>query len=279
MARIPRFTPSTFLGLPPLGTFFKPARPVKRAVTHIEPEFDRKKVAATCPVAPEPLGCGKFDVDKLLAKVRNAPDLATIEWDGDRSSNLMGTTFDIAPVARAANDEDPRNFDLRRRKIRDHYIGARFPGVARGAADLEYADRVIKSARLYFEEDESATALELLELAIEEIPHESSAWLARLEILFLIRDRGGFVEAARAFRQAHPAHDSWTEVERLGRAIAPGEALFGEVTGPRDYEHYGPWPHLPNWIHASWDLTAEVVAADFHRAMSLTKRTPLHAVA
>lgn len=229
MARIPRFMPSTFLGLPPLGTFFKPARPVKRAVTHIDSAFDRRKVAATCPVAPEPLGCGKFDVDKLLAKARNAPDLATIEWDGDRSSDLMGTTFDIAPVARAANDEDPRNFDLRRRKIRDHYIGARFPGVARGAADLEYADRVIKSAR--------------------------------------------------AFRQAHPAHESWTEVERLGRAIAPGEALFGEVTGPRDYEHYGPWPHLPNWIHASWDLTAEVVAADFHRAMSRTKRTPLHAAA
>lgn len=279
MSRISRFTPSTFLGLPPLRAFFKLAKPVKRAVARVEPAFDRKKIAETCAVASEPLGDGKIDVDKLLAKVRNAPDLATIEWDGDRSSSLMGTAFDITPAARAANDEDPRNFDPRRRKIRDRYISARFPGVARSAADLESADRVIKSARLYFEEDESATALELLELAIEEIPHESSVWLARLEILFLIRDRDGFVEAARAFRLAHPAHDSWTEVERLGSAIAPGEALFGAVRGPREHEHYGPWPHLPNWIQALWDLTAEVVAVDFHRAMSRMTYTPLQAAA
>lgn len=278
MASIPRFTPSTFLGLPPLGAFFKPDKPVKGAAARVEPAFDRKKIAGTYPVAPEPLGDGKIDVDKLLAKVRKAPDLASIEWDGDRSSNLMGTAFDIVPAARAAN-EDPRNFDPRRRKIRDRYISARFPGVVRSAADLESADRVIKSARLYFEEDESATALELLELAIEEIPHESSVRLARLEILFLMRDRDGFVEAARAFRQAHPAHDSWTEIERLGRTLAPGEALFGEVRGPRDHEHYGPWPHLPNWIQAPWDLTAEVVAADFHRAMSRMTYTSLQAAA
>jgi hypothetical protein len=264
--------------MPPLAAFFKPPKPPKRATARLEPAFDRKKVAGTYPVAPEPLGDGKIDVNKLLAKVRNVPELATIEWDGDRAGGPAGAAFDIAP-ARAANEEDPRNFDPRRRKIRDRYISARFPGVARGAADLESADRVIKSARLYFEEDESDRALELLELAIGEIPHESSVCLARLEILFLLRDRSDFIEAARAFRNAHPGNESWTEVERLGRAIAPGEALFGEATGPREHEHYGPWPHLPNWIQAPWDLTAEVVAADFHRAMSRMTYTPLQAAA
>jgi hypothetical protein len=220
-------------------------------------------------------------VNKLLAAARKAPDLAPIEWDGDRSRNAVKFSLDDAvPAAHAAPDEDPRTFDARRRKIRDRYISARFHGVARCAADLESADKVIKSARLYFEEDESAAALELLELAIEEIPHESSLWLARLEILFLTRDRDAFVAGARAFREAHPANDAWTEIERLGRALAPGERLFGEVVAARDHEHYGPWPHLPNWIQAPWDLTAEVVAADFHRAMSrLIARPPLHAAA
>jgi len=70
---------------------------------------------------------------------------------------------------------------------------------------------------------------------------------------------------AHAFRGAHPRHEAWAEVERLGRALAPGEPLFGAVSGPRDHEHYGPWPHTPNWIRAPWDLTADVAAADFHR--------------
>lgn len=270
MSSLPR-TPSTFLGLPPLGSYFNPAalfKPAKRAATRIEPGFDPKKAAGTYPRPIEPLGDGKLDVHKLLASVRNAPDLAPIEWDGDRSAPLRLSIGASAAVAATTGDEDPRSFDARRRKIRDRYVGARFPGVARSSADLTSADKVIKSARLYFEEDDAATALELLELAIEETPHESSLWLARLEILFLTRDPEGFIAAARAFREAHPAHEAWTEVERLGRAIAPSETLFGAMSGPRDHDHYGPWPHLPNWIQAPWDLTAEVVAVDFHRAMS-----------
>ena len=265
-----RFTPSTFLGLPPIGTFFKPPRPARRqAIARVEPMFGQKTSGGTYPTPHAPLGEGKLDVNKLLAAARKTPDLSPIEWDGDRSRNAAKFSVDLAlPAALVKAEEDPRSFDARRRKIRDRYIGARFPGVARNAADLASADKVIKSARLYFEEDESAAALELLELAIEEIPHETSLWLARLEILFLTRDRDAFVAGARAFREAHSTHEAWSEIGRLGRAIAPGEALFGDVVAARDHEHYGPWPHLPNWIQAPWDLTAEVVAADFHRALS-----------
>ena len=65
----------------------------------------------------------------------------------------------------------------------------------------------------------------------------------------------------------HPASEAWKEVSRLGRALAPSESIFGPASGPREHEHYGPWPDLPNWIQANWDLTAEVVAADFHRIL------------
>ncbi|HET7729107.1 MAG TPA: hypothetical protein VFK48_03655 [Usitatibacter sp.] len=258
-----RFTPTSFLGLPPFGALFGAKRFEPRLMTRLEPAFDKAKIAGTFPrsEAAEP---GRPDLNKLLAAVKVAPELPLIEWDGDR------TRAAPAPAEAAANDdeeEDPRLYEPRRRKIRDRYISARFPGVARNAADLASASRVVKAARLYFEEEEVDTALELLQLAIEEAPHDSPLWLARLEILFLARDRDGFVAAAREFREAHPVHEQWDEVCRLGRAIAPGEELFGEVSGPRDHEHYGPWPHLPNWIQAPWDLTAEIGAADFHRLM------------
>jgi hypothetical protein len=206
----------------------------------------------------------KVDLDRLLAAARVAPKLELIEWDGDQEPTR------IAPQAKASvmpDDNDPRSYESRRRKILDRYVGTRFPGVVKCASDLEAVERVIKAARLYFEEDRADAGLELLELAIAECPRDASLWLARLEILYLVRDAAGFTETACAFRNAHATHDAWTEVTRLGRALAPHEALFGVRRGPRDHEHYGPWPHTPNWIQAPWDLTADVAACDFHRAM------------
>lgn len=259
MSSILRFSPATFLGIPAFGGQRKPEK--------VEPSFERMRGAGTYPKAVEApqVDANGVDVGRLLAAVRVAPDLPIIEWDGDRSR------LAAAPAhASAANDggEDPRLLEPRRRKIRDRYISARFPGVARSGADLESAARVVKAARLYFEEDDIDTALELLQLAIEEAPHESPLRLAHLELLFLARDAEGFVQAANAFACAHPGHEAWPEVARLGRAIAPDDALFGPTLGPREHDHYGPWPHLPNWIQAPWDLTSEVVAVDFHRAMA-----------
>ena len=164
-------------------------------------------------------------------------------------------------------DQDPRGYDARCRRIRDRYISARFPGVARSASDLESPERVVKSARLYFEDGQIDAALELLDVAIEQDSRAEALWLAQLEILFLGRNAARFVECARAFRALHPASEAWAEVSRLGLALAPKESLFGTAKGVREHDHYGPWPDLPNWIQANWDLTAEVVAADFHRIL------------
>ena len=247
--------------------------PMPGLARRIEPRIGLSAPAAgdSCPqptALPECIDAGtgrKVPVDALLARARLAPSLALIEWDGDRRRAAPALANGIA-TADAVNEEDPCTYDARRRRIRDRYIGARFPGVARCAADLEVVDRVVKAARLYFEEDEAHSALELLDLAIQETPHASALRLARLEILFLTRAAAEFIAGARSFRAAHPANEAWDEIARLGRAIAPEEPLFGAASAPRDHEHYGPWPHLPNWIDAPWDLTAEVTAADFHRA-------------
>ena len=271
---------SVFLGMPPMFRRKDEERPARRAPskpaatpaakpaanagTRIEPTMRAGPPKAPC--APKAPAAPGLDFDKLLAATRKAPvDLAVIEWQGDDAV----APAQPAPAADVETtlDNDPRGYDARCRRIRDRYIGARFPGVARSAADLESPDRVVKAARLYFEDGQVDTALELLDIAIEQDSRAEALWLAQLEIVFLGRNPARFVETARAFRALHPASEAWTEVARLGRALCPREQLFGAAMGPREHEHYGPWPDLPNWIQANWDLTAEVVAADFHRIL------------
>lgn len=154
-----------------------------------------------------------------------------------------------------------------RARIRDRYITVRFLGAIQGAAGLQSPRTVIDAARHYFEEGEFDRSRELLELAIQGSGREKSFRLAAIEIAFLTRDGEWLLELARGLREALPECPHWHEVQRLGRALLPGEALFGASPGIPSHEHYGPWPDTPNWIGASWDLTAEIRAADFHHAM------------
>lgn len=234
-----------------LGSMPFPRRRRDGGPLRIEPAYDARQGTGTFPRPDMP------DVSKLLAAVRKAPQLTLLEWEGDGDS----------PVPANETVGGPQERDAVRARIRDRYVAARFPGVARCAAELAHAARVVKAARLYFEEEDLERALELLQLAVEEAPHEASPWLARLEILFLAREAGAFTACAREFRARHADHEAWPEIVRLGAALAPSDPLFRDAAGRRDHEHYGPWPDLPNWIQAPWDLTAEIRAADFHRAM------------
>jgi hypothetical protein len=175
----------------------------------------------------------------------------------------------LEPLAwvEAVRTPSPLVGDTLRARMRDRYIEARFPGLAASAADLERTDDVISSARLCFEEEKYEQAFELLHMAIEQSPGNEALRLAQLEIAFLQRRRAEFVALATEFRAALPQSRNWTEIARLGRAVAPDDPQFAAGSGSRPHEHYGPWPDLPNWIQASWDLTAGVLAADFRRAM------------
>ena len=258
---------AAILNSPIMGWFRRAEKPrasSRRAVKPIAPA-PLTEIAPSVPLACAP-SAREVDADRILAAARSAPvDLAPIEWDGDRALAKRAET--ALADATTTLDGDPRGADAKSRRIRDRYITARFPGVARSAADLEAPERVVKAARLFFEDGDIAAALELLDLAIEQNSRAEALWLAQLEIVFLARDAARYLECARAFHAMHPASEAWAEVARLGRALAPGYELFGAESGPREHEHYGPWPDLPNWIQANWDLTAEVVAADFHRLM------------
>ena len=263
MSSILRTSSSFFPGMPPIFKRREAARVAKPVARAADPRAASPRTASR-PASHVPAKNG-VDFDKLLAATRKAPvDLAPIEWEGDAGvSDASSPAIDATTTL----DQDPRGADARNRRIRDRYIGARFPGVARGVSDLENSERVVKSARLYFEDAQLDSALELLDMAIEQNSRAQALWLAQLEILFLAREASRFVECARAFRALHPASEQWAEICRLGQAIAPRESLFGDKSGPRNHDHYGPWPDLPNWIQANWDLTAECLAADFRRLL------------
>lgn len=206
----------------------------------------------------------------MAKQVRQAEEPESTEWEGPVESGSTQseghqTAFREWHAARSGDPAAPAPPG-----IRDHYIADRFPGLAECGGDLEQVARVIEGARLYFEEHKSDRALELLDLAIQQCPSDEPLRLARLEIAFLIRDVALYVRLAAEFRMVRGTSEAWPEIARLGRAIAPDEALFGAKEGRRTYEHYGPWPQMPNWIHASYDMTPEVLAADYHRLMART---------
>ena len=208
---------------------------------------------ATSPPPPRPASRATPAADAPIAPAHDRADLGTLEWDGPPPTAAAVRPGALAPLAA---------------RIRDRYISARFPGVFRGSADLLEIEYVIKAARHCFEEGKFDRAHEIFALAIEQSPGERLLRLAQLEVAFLERDGPLFTTLARDLRTSFPDITEWDDVARLGRAIAPRETLFGADPGDHTHAQYGPWPEMPNWIQASWDLTAEVLGADFHRAMA-----------
>lgn len=166
------------------------------------------------------------------------------------------------PIHRAQLGDD----EARRKRIRDRFVYVRFDGALKGTSDFARPSKVIKAARLYFEDGRGDRAEELLALALRHRPEERSYWLARLEIRFLLGDAAAFVGIADALMKIAPDAPEWDEIKRLGVRIAPESPLFaGHASNAAD--SYGPWPTMPNWIQSSWDLTAEVIASEFHHSM------------
>ncbi len=163
----------------------------------------------------------------------------------------------------------PEVSDAARRRIRVRYLAVRFPGAPHTDESLLDSASVIKAARLYFEDGDIDRACELLEFACEAGRTDESPWLAHLEILFLQRKGHEFAELAHRFHQHFPASGRWPEILRLGLRLAPQNRLF-HGAHPREAdidEHYGAWPQVQNWIQAPFDLTGDVLAAEFHARM------------
>jgi len=211
---------------------------------------------------PEALSADK--VAQLLEAAQSRPQLADIAWHEDEAV-LDGTTALFEGAARWARDGDEAAHasDPVRSRIRDRYISVRFAGVARGAADLENPTRVIKAARLSFEDGEGEAALELLQLALAQNPIDLSLRIAELDLTWRMGERTRFLDAARVFHVLFPRSREWEEIARVARGIAPGDDLF---TAPAAEARADEAPG-PRWLEPPWSAATSGDAAEFHHAM------------
>lgn len=156
-----------------------------------------------------------------------------------------------------------------RKRIRDRYLAVRFPGAPHTDDELRDSACVIKSARLYFEDGDIDRACELLECAADVNAKDETPWLAHLEILYLRRNARAFTPLAKRFHEHFPGSGRWGEILRLGLRLDPEDPVF-RLAHPHESaidEHYGAWPQVQNWIQAPFDLTGDVLAAEFHAKM------------
>ena len=156
--------------------------------------------------------------------------------------------------------------DPARQRVRDRYVAARFPGVARSSADLAKVKEVIKAANLYFEDGDVARSEELLDLAAALQPEPEGIWLARLELALLMLDSESYRVTALRFRTHHPASASWPEIVAVARTLClTGEPFcnYDERGGLANY----PTPLSPNWLRDSWELAPKFKPADLRASI------------
>lgn len=201
------------------------------------------------------------------AAAKPIPELADLEWDRE-TVVAFGAPVAAAPLHEATAQAGHFLDDPLRHKILDRYITARFAGVATCARDLADSVRVVKAARLLFEDGQADRGLELLQVASEIYPEDDATRLARLELLFLERDAQGYRRAVERFHVDRPQSPQWPEIRELGRKLGlDGELFRDQGVHDNAFPQYGPWPGLPNWIQAPWDLSGEVAMAELHSRM------------
>jgi hypothetical protein len=152
--------------------------------------------------------------------------------------------------------------DPARQRVRDAYIAARFPGVARSSRDLARVRSVINAANVYLEDGESRRAEELLDVAAELLPASEKLLLARLELALRLRDSEGYRRTGLRFRERHPRSPHWKYIVAFAQTIYLTEAPFtADVTDPFGDGAY----QRPNWLGDALELAPEFAPTDLRK--------------
>ena len=224
-----------------------------------------KRFNATPPAQPK---AAKTVITKAVVEPPVRVDLPPLEFTGSVPSRAPVAPPVVEPQAEAKPIPVERKIprvsvleDATRQRIRDRYVAARFPGVARTSADLAIVEAVIKSANLYYEDGDAARAEELLDVAAMLQPEAEALWLARLELALLLCDSENYRRVAISFRSHHPNSVKWPEVAALARSLYLSDAPFAgheETSGLANFGSYLP----PNWLRDSWELAPKFKPAD-----------------
>jgi hypothetical protein len=225
---------------------------------------------ASPPVAEEAAAAPRAKWDKPVFDGKPPPRPRAL------ASSAASAATTPAPRAMAAHKPEPAVLpDHVRARIRERYFRSRFPDVPLPAPGSKDASAIVKAARLYFEDGDTARAVELLRQASDMLTRVEGILLAKLEIHYLDHNEAAFTETARIFAERFPGSSEWPAVARLGWRLAPSEALFANARPAkvaRD-DQYGAWPEVPNWIEAPWDLTGEVLAVELRSRILAASHT------
>jgi hypothetical protein len=149
--------------------------------------------------------------------------------------------------------------DAGRQRIRDTYVAARFPGVARSSHDLADVEHVTRAAQVYLRDANPRRAEEILELAYALQPEADALLLARLDVALQLGDTDGYRRTALRFRNDHPRSAHWKYIVAFARTLYLTEPPF--TLDVRD-EFVESTYQRPNWIGNSWELEPEFSPRD-----------------
>jgi hypothetical protein len=235
----------------------------------------RRDESSHAPSPPTPISL----VPSPQAAPREPVELPPLDFATGQPVATAPAVAKPAQPAPAIREEAPRIEervfaldDPARQRVRDAYVAARFPGVARSSHDLARVRSVIAAAQAYFEDGDARRAEELLEFAAELQPAAEALLLARLEIALQLRDSESYRRNALRFHADHPRSAHWRYVVAFARTLYLTEPPFSpdvaDDLGDSTYQR-------PNWIQRSWELAPEFVASDLRaRVLAVERMEP-----
>ena len=150
------------------------------------------------------------------------------------------------------------------------YMHERYPELESNTVSIDDADSVINTARLYYDEADTAghdKASELLTFAVEERPQEIRFWLAQFEIFRLENMVEEFTELAGKFHVLFSHTPAWPKVRHIGHELAPGNPLFAASGSPLLAGETRFDPIAENWLNAPMDFTSDALMSDLRLAL------------
>ncbi|MBL8511092.1 MAG: hypothetical protein JNM52_05555 [Betaproteobacteria bacterium] len=125
-----------------------------------------------------------------------------------------------------------------RQRLRERYIATRFAQFPNPRSALRHTEEVQRWALQLQDDGESALAVELLQLALEEDPSQQPLWLHLLELVFLDGDTATFISLVDAYRQRFGNDPANTAIDAMGHDLAPKDDRFRHVNAPVMLPHW-----------------------------------------
>ncbi len=155
-------------------------------------------------------------------------------------------------------DESQLPTEVTARRMRERYIAARFLQFPQPAHALRNTSSIMAWARQLMDDDQPRQAAELLQLALEENHAQQPLWLFLIELAYLGKDPGLFVELNDSFKERFPRSEAIPVMDAMGKKLLPADPRFSHAV--TDFV-------LPDWSTPESELRDELRQKKLHLAL------------